>query len=127
MRRVLAASLSSREQGRLRRHRRVRSRVHGVAERPRLVVHRSHLNLLAQIVDDLSGKTLMTCTTLQDGLKGKTRNRGNVEAAKRLGERVAEQALSAGICKVVFDRGGYSYHGRVKALAEAARAKGLDF
>lgn len=117
---------SFRESQRLRRHRRVRKKVDGTPERPRLVVHRSHLHMTAQIIDDTAGKTLLTCSTLQPDFRKKVRKGGNVEAAQKLGEWVAESAVSAGIKKVVFDRGGHPYHGRVKALAEGARAKGLE-
>ena len=98
----------------------------GTSDRPRLVVHRSHLHMEVHLVDDLAGKTLVTCTTRQEDLRKGLKSGGNVEAAKRLGEKVAQAAASAGIKKVVFDRGGYLYHGRVKALADAARAKGLE-
>ena len=98
----------------------------GTLERPRLVVHRSHLHLYAQIVDDQAGKTLVSCSTRHPQLRKEAPKGGNVEAAKRLGEWVAQTAVSAGIKKVVFDRGGYPYHGRVKALVEAARTKGLE-
>ncbi len=114
------------EAQRLRRHLRIRKKVHGTVERPRLVIHRSHLNLYAQIVDDLAGKTLVAVSTMDPEFRKKNKKGGNLDAAKQLGERVAESALSAGIKKVVFDRGGYMYHGRIKALADAARQKGLD-
>ncbi len=116
-----------REAMRLRRHRRVRKGMVGDPERPRLVVHRSHLHLYAQIVDDMAGRTLVSCSTLQEESRKVHKKGGNVEAARALGERMAERAKAAGIRSVVFDRGGYRYHGRVKALAEAARAKGLEF
>ncbi len=116
-----------REIQRVRRHRRVRKKIMGTPERPRLVVRRSSLHLYAQIVDDMAGKTLVTCSTLQPAFRKNVARGGNVEAAKRLGEQVAQVAKAAGIGKVVFDRGGYLYHGRVKALAEAARAQGLEF
>ena len=115
-----------REHSRTRRHLRIRKKVSGTQERPRLVVHRSHLHLYAQLVDDLASRTLLTCSTLHPEFRRKFPKGGNVEAAKHLGELVAETALSAGIKKVVFDRGGYHYHGRVKALADAARVKGLE-
>ncbi len=119
----------NREKKRARRHNRVRKKVVGTPERPRLVVRRSSMHLYAQVVDDLVGKTLLTCSTLQSGFrKGASKGKGgNVEAAKKLGEIVAQQAKAAGVKKVVFDRGGYQYHGRVKALAEAARSQGLEF
>ena len=119
------AGTSVRELKRIGRHFRVRKKVAGSQERPRLVVHRSHLHMVAQIVDDVAGKTLLTCSTRHPEFRKKFQKGGNVEAAKRLGELVAQSASAAGIKKVVFDRGGYTYHGRVKALAEAARAKGL--
>jgi len=117
---------SARESKRLRRHFHVRKKVAGGPERPRLVVHRSHLHLVAQIVDDIAGRTLLTCSTRQADFLKKFPKGGNVEAAKHLGELIAQSAVAAGIKKVVFDRGGYAYHGRVKALADAARTKGLE-
>ena len=120
------SSLEVREAHRVRRHARIRKKISGSPERPRLVVHRSHFHLYAQLVDDLSGKTLLTCSTRQAELAKISPRGGDVAAAKRLGEWVAQSASAAGIRKVVFDRGGYPYHGRIKALAEAARAKGLE-
>ena len=117
---------SARELKLARRHHRVRKKVRGAPERPRLVVHRSHLHLTAQIVDDIAGRTLLTCSTKQADFQKKFPKGGNVEAAKHLGELVAQSAVAVGIKKVVFDRGGYAYHGRVKALADAARTKGLE-
>ncbi len=116
---------SVRELKRIRRHLRVRKKVSGSPERPRLVVHRSHLHLVAQIVDDQAHRTLLTCSTRQPEFRKKFPKGGNVEAAKQLGEWVAQSAVALGLKQVVFDRGGYAYHGRVKALAEAARSKGL--
>ncbi|MBI3322976.1 MAG: 50S ribosomal protein L18 [Candidatus Omnitrophica bacterium] len=118
--------LSAREAGRQRRHRRLRKKVQGSAERPRLVVHRSHLHLYAQVVDDIAGKTLLACSTLDPELRKQTAKGGTLEAAKRLGQALAKEATGAGIRKVVFDRGGYMYHGRVKALADSARESGLE-
>ena len=118
--------LSVREAGRLRRHRHLRKKVMGTAQRPRLAVHRSHLHLYAQFIDDLSGKTVAAFSTTGPEFQKQVGKTGNVEAAKCLGERVAEIAQKAGIKSAVFDRGGYRYHGRVKALAEAARSKGLE-
>lgn len=117
---------SLREAHRARRHRRIRKRLTGSSERPRLVVHRSHLHLYAQMVDDSTGRTLLACSTRQADLAQQIKRGGNVAAAKQLGERVAQSAAAAGIRKAVFDRGGYLYHGRVRALAEAARSKGLE-
>ena len=109
---------------RLKRHKRVRGKISGTAECPRLAVYRSNKNIYAQIIDDVAGKTLVVAATNEKdfGTYG-----GNVEGAKKLGALVAERALKAGIENVVFDRGGYLYHGRVKALAEGAREGGLKF
>ena len=118
---------SFRESQRLRRHRRGRKKVMGSPERPRLVVHRSHLNLTAQIVDDFAGRTLVSWSTLQEKFRKASPKGGNLAGAKILGGQIAEAALAAGIKAVVLDRGGYPYHGRIKALAEGAREKGLQF
>ena len=109
---------------RLKRHKRVRAKVFGTAERPRLSVFRSEHNIYAQIIDDVAGKTLVSASTVEKGFEG---NGGNIEAAKKVGATVAERALQKGIEEVVFDRGGYIYHGRVQALAEGAREGGLKF
>lgn len=109
---------------RLKRHKRVRAHILGTAETPRLCVFRSAKHIYAQVIDDVAGKTLVAAATNEKdfGVYG-----GNIEAAKKLGAIVAERALKAGIENVVFDRGGYLYHGRVKALAEGAREGGLKF
>ena len=104
-------------------HARIRSKVSGTAERPRLSVHRSVAHIYAQVIDDSKGVTLASASSL--ALKLKTG--GNVAAATEIGKAVAEKALAAGVKKVVFDRGGYLYHGRIKALADAAREAGLEF
>ena len=109
---------------RLKRHKRVRSKIAGTPERPRLNVFRSETNIYAQIIDDVAGKTLVSASTLEKGFEGKG---SNCEAAKKVGQMVAERAKAAGISTVVFDRGGYVYHGRVAALAEGAREGGLEF
>ena len=109
---------------RLKRHQRVRSKVSGTADRPRLDVFRSAKNIYAQVIDDVAGVTLVSASTLEAGFEGAT---GNKEAAKKVGQKVAEKALAAGIETVVFDRGGYIYHGRVSELAEGAREAGLKF
>lgn len=109
---------------RLLRHTRVRTKISGTAERPRLDVFRSSKHIYAQIIDDASGKTLVSASTVEKDFDGYG---GNKEAAKKVGQRVAEKALAAGITNVVFDRGGYIYHGRVKELAEGAREGGLKF
>ena len=109
---------------RTRSHARVRTKVSGTAERPRLCVYRSNTNLYAQIIDDVSGKTLVQASTLDKEVKTK---KSNIEAAKEVGTLIAKRATANKIETVVFDRGGYIYHGVVKALAEAAREGGLEF
>jgi large subunit ribosomal protein L18 len=105
-------------------HRRIRRKVRGSSERPRLAVYRSLNHIYAQVVDDLNGQTIVSASTTEKGLRGTTG--GNVEAARRIGKVIAERALEKGISSVVFDRGGYLYHGRIKALTDAARAAGLN-
>ncbi len=107
------------------RHTRVRTKVHGTSAVPRLNVFRSNSNIFAQIIDDEAGVTLVSASSLDKDLK--LENGSNIEAATKVGELIAERAKKAKIKEVVFDRGGYLYHGRVKALAEAARNKGLEF
>lgn len=110
---------------RLRRHARVRKLVSGTPERPRLCVFRSAKHIYAQIIDDVAGKTLVSASTLESGFNGNYG--GNKEAARTVGKMVAEKAAAAGIKQVVFDRGGYIYHGRVAELADGAREGGLEF
>ncbi|MBZ4663306.1 MAG: ribosomal protein [Caloramator sp.] len=117
----------SRSEQREKRHLRVRKKVYGTAERPRLNVYRSEKHIYAQIINDEMGVTLVAASSLDKELKGKLECGSNKEAARVVGELVAKRALEKGIKKVVFDRGGYIYHGRVKELAEAAREAGLDF
>jgi large subunit ribosomal protein L18 len=105
-------------------HRRIRRKVKGSSERPRLAVYRSLNHIYAQVVDDLNGQTIVSASTTEKDLRGTTG--GNLEAARRIGKAIAERALDKGIESVVFDRGGYLYHGRVKALTDAARAAGLN-
>lgn len=120
--------LTSRKvEARVRRHRRLRMHLRGTAERPRLVVFRSLNHIHAQIVDDLSGRTLAAADSRAKAFRAEHPSGGNIAAARRVGELLAQQAVARGITRVVFDRGGYQYHGRVKALAEAARAGGLTF
>ena len=116
---------SGREEGRRRRHRRLRKKVAGLPERPRLCIFRSHQHLYAQLVDDVAGRTLLGWSTKDARLKqlGST---GTVAAAKEFGTLVAHDAAEKGVTRVVFDRGGYGYHGRVQALAEAVRAGGIQ-
>jgi len=109
---------------RLKRHKRVRGKVSGTTERPRLNVFRSGNNIYAQVIDDTTGNTLVSASSQEKGFEG---NGGNVEAAKKVGQAVAQRAKDKGIDVVVFDRGGYLYHGRVKALADGAREGGLEF
>ena len=109
---------------RIKRHNRVRGKISGTAERPRLCVFRSESNIYAQIIDDVAGNTLVSASTVEKAFEG---NGGTCDAAKKIGAVIAERALQKGIEEVVFDRGGYIYHGRVKALAEGAREGGLKF
>jgi len=105
-------------------HKRIRSKVTGTAERPRLAVYRSVAHIYAQVIDDTAGATIVSASSVD---KGSKKGGGNVMAAKAIGKLVAERAKEKGIKSVVFDRGGYQYHGRVKALADAAREAGLEF
>ena len=109
---------------RVRRHKRVRTKISGTAERPRLCVYRSNTNLYAQIIDDVKGTTLVSASTLDKSVKTKHANK---EAAAEVGALIAKKAIEKNITEVVFDRGGYIYHGVVKELAEAARENGLKF
>jgi len=113
--------------GRSRRRNRIRKKVVGTAERPRLCVYRSNMNIYVQIVDDMEGRTLVSASTMDKELKAAVKSGGNIEAAKKVGEAVAKKAIDGGVNTVVFDRGGYIYHGRIKALADAAREAGLKF
>ena len=112
------------KKARLHKHVRVRGKISGTAERPRLNVFRSNANIYAQIIDDTKGVTLVAASTVESGFTG---NGGNKEAAKQVGETIAKRAAEKGITEVVFDRGGNIYHGRVKELAEGAREGGLKF
>ena len=109
---------------RLKRHKRVRSKVFGTTERPRLNVFRSEKNIYAQVIDDVAGNTLVAASSLDKEIEG---NGGNKEGARKVGEMIAKAAAEKGISEVVFDRGGYVYHGRVQELAEGAREGGLKF
>ncbi len=112
---------------RLRRHRRVRKRVFGTPERPRLNVYRSLTHIYAQIIDDTVGHTLASASTIDREIRERVAGLPKTEQARIVGRVLAERALAKGVTKVAFDRGGYKYHGRVKALAEGAREGGLDF
>src|SRR5688572_19415090 len=115
-----------RREGRLRRHRRVRKKIHGTAERPRLAVHRSNKHLSVQVIDDDAGRTLAAASTTEADLRA-AGSGGSIAAATRVGTLIAERAKAAGVEQVVFDRGGYRYHGRIAAVATAAREAGLEF
>ena len=116
----------ARRSARVRRHRRVRKRIHGTAARPRLAVFRSNKHVSVQVIDDDAGATLVAASTTEAELRG-AGSGSSVDAATRVGTLVAERAKAAGIDKVVFDRGGFAYHGRVAAVAAAAREAGLEF
>jgi large subunit ribosomal protein L18 len=117
----------SRDAHRRRIHRRVRVKVKGTPERPRLCVYRSLTHLYAQVIDDAAGRTLVAASSVDKETRKQIKGGGNVASAKTVGQVVAERARAKGITQVVFDRGGYRYHGRVKALADAAREAGLKF
>jgi large subunit ribosomal protein L18 len=108
-------------------HERIRKKLQGTSDRPRLNVYRSLNHIYVQVIDDLNGKTLVSASTAEGKKKEDRRTGGNVAAAKAIGKTIAERAKAKGVTKVVFDRGGYLYHGRVKALADAAREAGLQF
>lgn len=116
---------SDKNQARVKRHLRVRKKIEGTTERPRLNIFRSEKHMYAQVIDDVKGATIAAASTLDKELK--MENGGNVEAARQVGALIAKRAKEKGIDKVVFDRGGYLYHGRVQALADAAREAGLEF
>ena len=115
-----------RRNSRIIRHRRVRKKIHGTAARPRLAVYRSNKHLVLQVIDDDAARTLVSASTKEPSIRGEGAG-GTVVAATKLGEVIAERAKAAGIEQVVFDRGGYPYHGRIAAVAAAARAAGLEF
>ena len=117
----------NKEKARKKRHFRVRKKVVGTAERPRLNVYRSVSQIYVQIVDDFAGNTISAASSLDKDLKGKISSGGNIEAAKTVGLLIAKRAVDKGLKQVVFDRGGYIYHGRIKALADAVREGGLEF
>jgi large subunit ribosomal protein L18 len=120
-------SKESRTKIREKKHRRQRNRFSGTAERPRLAVFRSNNHMYAQIIDDTVGNTLVSASTLQKDVKAELEKTNNVEAAAYLGTVIAKKAIEKGITSVVFDRGGFIYHGKIKALADAAREAGLNF
>lgn len=116
-----------RKDKRFKRHLRVRTKVSGTTARPRLNVFRSDKHIYAQLIDDVQGQTIASASTIDKELKAEVSNGGNVEAAQKVGALIAKRAKDKGITKVVFDRGGNLYHGRVQALADAAREEGLEF
>ncbi len=122
-----AKQLQKKRESRERRHRRVRGRVIGTPERPRLNVFRSLTNIYVQVIDDTAGRTLAAASTLDKDVASQLDGKSKVDGAKLVGQLIAQRAKEAGITKVVFDRGGYQYHGRVAALAEGAREGGLEF
>jgi large subunit ribosomal protein L18 len=120
-------SKGDKNKARLKRHLRIRKNVTGTADRPRLSIFRSSKHIYAQLIDDVTGVTIAQASTLDTQLKDSVDNGGNVAAARQVGELVAKRAVEKSIKKVVFDRGGYLYHGRIQALADAAREAGLEF
>ena len=123
-REITVINKQARSESRELRHKRVRTKISGTSERPRLSVYRSNKGIYAQVIDDVAAKTLVAASTLDKEVKTKA---SNIEAAKEVGDLIAKRAIKAGIKTVVFDRGGYIYHGKIKALAEAAREAGLEF
>lgn len=119
--------IEKKKESHLKRKARVRKKIVGASERPRLNVYRSNKHIYAQIIEDATGKTLMAASTLNKDLKDKLGNVKKTEAAKKIGEFMAKKAIAKGIDKVVFDRGGFLYHGRIKAVADGAREAGLKF
>ena len=120
-------SKESRAKVRMNKHRKIRNRFSGTAERPRLAVFRSNNHMYAQIIDDTVGKTLVAASTLEKDVKAELKKTNDVEAAAYLGKVIAKKAIEKGITTVVYDRGGFIYQGKIKALAEAAREAGLEF
>ncbi|MBS4959951.1 MAG: 50S ribosomal protein L18 [Clostridiales bacterium] len=117
----------SRAAARMKRHYRIRNHVSGSAQCPRLAVFRSNKHMYAQIIDDVAGNTLVAASTMEAEIASKVKYTSTIEAAQAVGEAIAKKAMEKGITEVVFDRGGYLYHGKVKALADAAREAGLQF
>ena len=123
----MTLSTKDKQLGRTRRHHRVRKKVSGTPQRPRLAVFRSNKHITAQVIDDRSGRTLASASTVEKDLRSNLGTTANKAAATTIGRLVAERAKAAGVAQVVFDRGGFLYHGRVAAVAEAAREAGLEF
>ncbi|VEN74788.1 50S ribosomal subunit protein L18 [Candidatus Desulfarcum epimagneticum] len=121
------ASLSKKKTARLKRKKRIRKKVSGTAQRPRLTVFRSARHIYAQVIDDTQGRTLVSVSTLEKDLKAQVESKGKIDSAVMAGKMIGERALSQGIERVVFDRNGFRYHGRVKAISDSAREAGLKF
>ena len=119
--------IQAKRDGKVRRTRRVRGKINGTAERPRLTVHRTNANIYAQVIDDVDGKTICSASTLSPEFRATGKVGSNKEAAEFVGKLVGERALEKGVTTVVFDRSGFLYHGRIQALADGARAAGLKF
>ncbi len=118
---------ASKSEIRVKKHNRMRNKIQGTSERPRLAVFRSNKHIYAQIIDDQTGKTLVSASTIEKAIRENIKNSSDIEAATTVGTEIGKKAVAAGINNVVFDRGGFLYHGRVKALADAAREAGLQF
>jgi len=123
----MGSKLNPRQEARLKRRKRIRKKISGGPERPRLSVFRSSKHIYAQVIDDLNGVTLVTASTLSPEIRQREKVKGKIEDAKRVGKMIADKAKAQGITTVVFDRNGFMYHGRVRALAAAAREAGLEF
>ena len=123
----MGSKLNPRQEARLKRKKRIRKKISGSPERPRLSVFRSTKHIYAQVIDDLNGVTLVTASTMSPEIREQKKVKGKIEDAKRVGKMIADQAKAKGITEVVFDRNGFLYHGRVRALATAAREAGLEF
>ena len=123
----MGSKLNPRQEARLKRRKRIRKKISGSPERPRLSVFRSSKHIYAQVIDDLNGVTLVAASTLNPEIRGQEKVKGKIEDAKRVGKMIANKAKAQGITRVVFDRNGFLYHGRVRALATAAREAGLEF
>jgi large subunit ribosomal protein L18 len=123
----MSGRLNPRQEARLKRKKRIRKKISGSQERPRLSVFRSTRHIYAQVIDDLNGVTLVTASTMSPEIRQQEKVKGKIEDAKRVGKMIADKAKAQGITRVVFDRNGFMYHGRVRALAAAAREAGLEF
>lgn len=123
----MSSTAKQKYESRARRHRRVRNVISGTSDRPRMNVFRSHTNIFVQVIDDVAGNTLVSASTVDKEIATQVADKNKIDAARIVGKLLGERAKAAGITRVVFDRGGYQYHGRVAALAEGAREAGLEF